>query len=626
MLNLNSPSECWEELAAGEKLRDASISTLGPLLEQYAGSLKSGASADPEAGRATWPVNHAYEMTSYLLPKLAHEKPRVSVRSHDQVSEQVLMELGQQLQMAVEIGAVHPMAAQMKMQEYATRNAAPIAAEHGLNRWIEKSDYKHVMRRVAFDTLFSFGCLLGTTETLPENPELRWPRSIRISPRRFCMDPLCLHASEARWMAHWSDMDRGTLILMAQQNPDMGWDLDAINKLAQYDEKGNIKLDRDTVQMYEIWVRDIQQPGFTPEMGFNGTLLTLGGRTDANTNSSVTHFIRDPQPFYGRPTGPYSLIGAYVVPDCPYPLSPLGANFNESSELNAHARAMSRNAAQYKRLVLVAEHRSNLAETIKGAPDMLVVPVQGLQRDEVISFEIGGITDQQLKQYGFFNDRLLRVSGLSDAQRGFTDPDVTATSDAIAEGSSQLRISFLQTVFADGIADNLKNILWYMDHDERIDFPLGPEVGEKMGMAEPRFKGGDPEMMLNDPVLTIDVYSMERTNQALLQRQLLEAFQLVVQTAPMMVQMPFIDWRDFIRRIGDTFNVPDLSNMIDWNMIQQAAAMQMAMGLAGGGPPQEGQPSNGQAKSKGQMSGQNAQPARQTQKMQASENRRAQMR
>ena len=109
-------------------------------------------------------------------------------------------------------------------------------------------------------------------------------------------------------------------------------------------------------------------------------------------------------------------------------------------------------------------------------------------------------------------------------------------------------------------------------------FPLGADAAKDLGMEEPYYVGGVTEeetgTSYNDLELEIDAYSMERTSESLRQRRTMEAFQLISNVAQAMPQMPYVKWGDLLDKLGDAMNMPDLSEMIDEQMMQEMVQQQ----------------------------------------------------
>ena len=109
-------------------------------------------------------------------------------------------------------------------------------------------------------------------------------------------------------------------------------------------------------------------------------------------------------------------------------------------------------------------------------------------------------------------------------------------------------------------------------------FPLGADAAKDLGMEEPYYVGGvtaeETGSSYNDLELEIDAYSMERTSESLKQRRSMEAFQLISNVAQSMPQMPYVKWGDLLDKLGDAMNMPDLSEMIDEQMMQEMVQQQ----------------------------------------------------
>jgi BarA-like signal transduction histidine kinase len=322
------------------------------------------------------------------------------------------------------------------------------------------------------------------------------------------------------------------------------------------------------------------------ESGFHGTIYTITvGQTGGESDPDKVGYIREPRPYYGPKTGPYTFFGTYYVPDSAYPLSPIMASLGQADELNAHVRSAARSAAQYKRLILVDSKSKKLMQDVKSQPDNFVVPVEGLDRDRVIPIELGGITNQQVNYIQMARERLDRNSGIHDVMRGNISGTATATEVATADASSSIRIDYLKRQFVRATEQMLYRSGWYLWNDDRVFFPIGGEAAQQMGMGEPYFQGGgEPPASYDDIELEVDAYSMERTNEAMQQRRALEALQVVSNVAAAMPQAPYVNWEALLKQVGDSMNMPGMAQLIDKQalvqMQQQAAMQQQAEAMA----------------------------------------------
>src|SRR5690606_40411314 len=84
----------------------------------------------------------------------------------------------------------------------------------------------------------------------------------------------------------------------------------------------------------------------------------------------------------------------------------------------------------------------------------------------------------------------------------------------------------------------------------------------------------------DDLELIVEPYSMGRVSEQALQRRVTEFVEALIQMAPMMLQFPFIDWQQVIRNITQVLNLPNMSNVIDFQQMSMLGQMQAQMGVA----------------------------------------------
>jgi len=553
-----SPENLYQEIKASEKLRGHHTRHVEELTTTYTGpEYKSG------VDNKYYPENHVYEYLSLTIPRLIYDNPRVNIST----------------------------------RRPATQGDVALAIKHGLNRWIVDTNLRGPLLRAAYDMLMSYGVILTVQKpraghTYQDESASFWPHCYRISPNRYIMDPIALNMEEARFMGHQWVRDKEDLLESAGKEGE-GWNKNVIEAMSDdtgIDEVGRDTITRRTVRTrkevvgYDLWIPEMtldDSPG--PDSGFHGTLYTLA-INQSSKGETKADFIRDPRPYYGPRWGPYSMLGVYVVPDSPYPLSPLLATAGQMRDLNDHVLSASRSARQYKRLVLVDARSKKLMQSIKGDPDTYVIPVDGLDKEQVVQTEVGGITNQQINYIAMLRERLDRNSGIHDVQRGNISGAATATAVAVAESSTTLRVDHIKKQFQNDVTKIVKTAGWYLYHDERVSFPLGKEAADDLNMKEPWYDGGAPTdmagMTFDDLELQIDPYSMERTNEALMQKRTMEAFSVITNAVQLMPQTPFIDWKKLLVQLGDSLNMPNLSELIDEKamrqQMQQVAQQQQA--------------------------------------------------
>ena len=568
-----SPGNLMTEVMASESLRDRHLEGMDDQIRRYHGPHWRAGSAEQD----DYPENHAYEYLSLMIPRIVLDNPRVRVTtrrpgSQDQVAE---------------------------------------AMRHALNRWSRDTKLARLLIRVATDTLFNYGVILLTQMPRPgrRNDDASfWPQGYRLSQKMFFRDYLGKHDSECRYFGHKWRRDKEDLIKRAKELPHEGWNLDALRETVTDNDTNRDRANeepliganpRGEITARDIWVPEYELPDSPGrDKGFNGTIFTIsaqtlprqrteefGGRNNKNLAPDRSAFIRKPRPYYGPRTGPYYTFGIYTVPDHSYPLSPLIAVQSQQDDLNQHVIAASHNDNQYKRLVFVDNTDPKLVQRVKDSEDSFVIPVSGMEANKVIQVELGGSTPQQWEMIRQKRERLDRNSGIFDAQRGLVAGAGTATEVAVADEASASRLGFIKHQFQDSTQRFLEGVAWYMFHDDRVDFPLGPEAAEALGLPEPWFKGGIIEpgsgATFDDLELEIEPYSMDRTSEGLQQKRTMEVTQLLMNIGQMAPMTPFLDWKTVLEWVGDSHNFPELPDVLDMEMLSKMVGAQTPWSEAG---------------------------------------------
>ena len=543
----------FAEIEHAEALRDAHVSAMGEQVDKFTGPHYTG------GGGEYVPENHYYEYVSLMVPRLIFDNPRVRVTS----------------------------------RRAGTQKDVAAALRHGLNRWCRDSDVRKLLTLIATDCLFNFGVLLITEEinqtmSSHEQTEAKskpmWPTVTRIPQKRFFVDPLATNIQEARFVGHKWVRDKEDLLSEAKNNPDAGWNAQAIELISEgtgldgLDGREDAP-DRGEIVAYEIWVPEIAEDSSVGvDEGFHGTIYTLAVGGDTTEDERKTEMIREPRAYYGPRWGPYVFFGMYPVPDSIYPLSPIIAVEGQVDDLNAHVLAASHSAENYKRLIFTDSSDPRLPQKVKES-DGYVIPVQGLNQQKMVQAEIGGMTQTQMAYIESARDRLDRNSGIQEAQRGNVEGRGTATEVQIAEQAATIRLAFQKQQFQDAVERALRTVAWYLYYDDRIAFPLGQEAANDLGMIDPWLVGGSHDdesgATFDDLELEIEPYSMERTTEGTLQRQAREVLELISNIAPMIPQTPYVNWAELLTMLGDSMNVPDLDKYIDTDFAMTLGGMQV---------------------------------------------------
>ena len=564
------------EIRAAEKLRDTHLASLDNQLARFVGPTwdKEYKWSDLDYD----PKNRAFQYIAQTLPHIAYDNPRFSVKSRRGDAQQAVAE----------------------------------AMRHGMNRWAIDTQVEIVAEQVATDAQFTYGVIVvaqvpsGLTDPGTKEPAFR-PQMMRRSPKEFGMDPIAKDVKDARFMFDLWVSDKEDLVKRAKDNPEEGWDADAIENLTgdtgldKLTRPSDSMLNRDEIVGYSIWVPEEELPFGDAEKkkykakdwksaGFNGVIRTVAVG-QANNALEEGMEIRKPQPYYGPPSGPYQLIGMGYVPDSAYPLGPLTAAEAQNQELNSHARAYLRSASRRKTLGIVGANDALLTQAVKNAEDGDVVTANVADiAKNYVKAEFDGPTEiQRLCIMDLEND-LDNALGTSDSLRGAVTGVGTATENSIAAQSSGSRLDWNRKKFRRQFNAACNKVAWFLYHDDRVAFPVGG--AEVPGPGEPWFKGGTQGegtgYTFEDLELDIEAESMARQDEAQRQAKTLQAVQMVTAWFPMMVQFPGAGWSKLVDAIGDAFEVPGLEEMVNIQGVIQSGLAMMAL-QAGQQPPAGGQ-------------------------------------
>ena len=534
-----------EEIETAEQFRNSHLSHWDDVLDRMTGPDFTGdthGEGDPE--------NFIHQYIALILPRVVYDNPKVSVESRTPLAQMMF-------------------APQM---------------EAACNTWIRLTRLRSTLSRIATDMLLGFGVAMVShepdhTRRSIDGREPWLPRTYRISPHDFFIDPQATHAEEARYMGHVYRIDHDDLLKRAEEED--GWDAGVIESLSSGVDDGHRDRmvgregpDRKQISVYEVWVPEFvpdeeQIDGIMDTNLHNGTVLTIIKGQASGDSSAVYGYARDPQPYYGPMSGPYTLFGCYSVPDDPYPLSPLVPLLPQIADLNDHLRSMTHSAACYKRIIATDSRNQKLANDIRDRDDLTVVLVDGLDPSQVVPIEVGGITTQQVNYAGLTQDRLDRVSGIHDAMRGNITGAATATEINVAESAAGLRIAHLKREFAEAVSVVVGSAMWYMFHDSRVSFPIGENEDAMAFGADPVFIGGSGVGMYDDLFITVHAMSMERVSEIQQQRRAMEMLQVVGGLSQQIAVAPWVDWKRVLSTVGDSMNIPDLHRILDPKRLAQ---------------------------------------------------------
>ncbi len=565
------PEDLAKEIHAQAEARDEHLTGIEQLVSRYPGAFwKSGGLG---ATAAVDGENASFEYLSYVMAQLVWANPRWRVSTRRPRAQAMVAE----------------------------------AMQWFMNRWATDTDLKTTLEDLAVDYSFAWAVAHVSPQPTPETYEAEdpvlFPQLSRISPWDFGMDHLAPATRRARMMWHRYRIDKDDLAERARadralpRNKRERWNMRAIEELttttsaaeawASHNRKphwgaGVNDPDREQVEVYSVFLpghKTASSPG--PDHGFNGTLLTLGVSSSSDLSPVM---LKPPTPYFGPRWGPYSVIGAYIVPDSPFPLSLLAACGGQIEATSRLARAIDAQVAAYKRLGITNDHV--LAKLVNDGKNDHVYTHQSVNLEQAWrEFEMGGTTAPNVAAEQRSIAKRDRQMGFSENQRGVTTGD-TATDVTYANEAALGRQGYVKGRFQDGIRRVGKTVAWFGFHTDEIVLPLGPDAVTALGLSpedEAFFVGGHFDegsgATFDDLGLEIEPYSMERPSEQTLMAQG-ETLERLVQMAPgfpLLAQMG-ADVKGLIDTYGDARGMPKLSRLfpgiesVDLASIQPAEA------------------------------------------------------
>lgn len=573
MFDVKADNLFWEATQA-IRVREKHTTMSEDLIKQYHGSSwREGCGPDVESHE-----NHAFDMVVNTHPFLIYTNPQVNVESK---RPKVQRELA---------GAL----------------------KHGLNRWIRDVKFADVVGEVALDTMFDFGVLLVTLTASPghENkttPPLR-PNLERISPRKFFIDPQCHGKRKYRFIGHELEKDLEDLKSEKEIDPITGesrhkYDQAVVAKLtADADgtesgrpselmrSSGGTVVPRNRVRLLEVYVPEHRQ------------IFTLSYQTSADGDRKEGVFVRKPRAYFGPRWGPYILFGIYAIPDQVYPLPPLAITATLVDEINAQIDQVSDQADLAKQLTFVNGANSVLKNAVLTGRNGEVYGIPGFSKDQIETITLNGPSLEQMDYVDRLRQRLDRKSGITEFQRGNVTGDATAAENNLAAHAADIRRKFMQRNFRQDVVLTLETAAWFMCNSDNVVFPLAlpssvldgedgdqDDVGE---MEDALFLGGiqpgQEDFNWHDLEITIEPYSMEMVDQEALQKRIQTAFALVLQAAPIMPQINYVNWKSLLDDLFEAINIKDGRKYINFERLEQMIKMRFEAGQPMGIPGLDG--------------------------------------
>jgi hypothetical protein len=276
------------------------------------------------------------------------------------------------------------------------------------------------------------------------------------------------------------------------------------------------------------------------------------------------------------------------VPGQAGPLGPISASWANTIEENAVDQSFATAVKSYKNLFVYDNSLEDVAQKLAAAPHLSMVGVQGFERAKAGSFTHGGPTEFHAAYLAHVRARNDRGLGVNDQLRAMVGQSDSATESTLAAAANDVTLDTMRRETYAAAERIGRTAMWYMYHMETVEFPLGGDAAEELGLEKPHFFGGiGPKLKIPFEAigLRIEAYSMERTNEARRQAAILQAINLMGSLATLPTQAPYFAYGEILQALGDSIGLPEMGR---WFSPQVAAAL-AAHGIVSANTGQQGQ-------------------------------------
>lgn len=480
-----------------------------------------------------------------------------------------------------------------------------ISLQYAANRLARESRFKETARKLLTDFFFHGAYAViensryiwndpGTLDGPLMRPSLR-----RVSPKLIREDPRVMDWDDTKWRSAGAFRSIKAMIKEAQENPDDGWDLAALQSLnpdsdslrrlmSTTDGEG---LDRDDVLVWTTWVPGEQlddSPG--PAQGFWGTNHTYAQTSTKKRSRGQSPFveIRKPQAAYTGRHGPITRWGQYYVPDQVEPLSVMLAIEHIARAMSKSEAVIERAKQSYKRIIINGTGDKSLGAKILALPHMHMLYAKGFDRTKMEEYVLGGPDAVMMSMREFDEDRMQQRSGIGMAVQGRARKGVTATADTLAAGGAQARQDDIRDMYYDGWTYAWQTLLEVLDTESRFKINVSPDARRAMqkrlpGM-DPRklptaIQGGRPEGgSLDDYDIAACPMSMRYKSEIDVRNDALADIDMWLQTGPASIANPQLDWPAIYQDYADATGNAKIPSRFNTMVAEQLATLLLLAG------------------------------------------------
>jgi hypothetical protein len=501
----------------------------------------------------------------------------------------------------------------------------------GFNRWIHESDTRQVLHECAVDFSFNWTCILvsrrpaawlGQMEMKGGTGVPDWPYMQHIPTEQAFKDHLASGPYTGRFAGHTIVADKEDLLRQAEAHPEEKWNVKVIEALADDAGVSSVRRQRgDGPTRREVAYRQVHVPDAEidweteclmedgsecPEDKrhfYNGRLFYLPVvpvSFDDGRKKKASGFIRESEPYFGPPSGPYVFGFEHVVPGDPYGMSTLTPNGATIRLLNEVTTTINEGVISHKVIGILNEFAEGLEDIVANGKNGHLYTSSGFDKSMVESLELGGVSNQSLVHAGVLRDRTDRGLGMDDGQYGRADDQASATAVAVAADSAGDKTGQAKHQFTDFVQRAFKIVGFYIWNDEKFAMHVSIQqwlaMGRKVEELIKRDAKGNPildeqgQPKLDQPTIfggtdkprsyaslqmTIEPFSMERMSEQVAARNAATLTATVATIAPLVIQAPFIRWDLFFKAMGKYTRIPEMEHLINMPAAAEMAQSQV---------------------------------------------------
>ena len=432
------------------------------------------------------------------------------------------------------------------------------ALDAAVESWIADSDFTGENQSVVDNTLSGYGIMhVGVEPVDYVNPDEGGLRvyACEISAENFLIDRKCKKRQYARVLGHEYERDLEQLLADPRIDDDAKAQLEDMQEEADGPDTdndgggaagGGDAPDRKVVHLIDLFLCETRQIA---------TLAQLDG-------TPKPFWVRKPAPYWGPKQGGYVIYGIYKIRENPLPMGPIQPWLDQSDEKNAHLATAAKEAAAAKTFYVVDGARPDVESALLNAKNLDVIPVKDLA-NAFVKVEMGTMSGDRISYIQTNQQRMDRVQGLSDAQRGRA-ANATATESQIVQSNADVRTEWMRAQVVLCTRAVLKAVMWYFIHD--------PNVVQKVSRQDPRtgdlieglFLGGpqpgQEPVDEDDFEIEVDPQSMQKSDDTVLSQRWLQLIQLCPQL--MQLQQMGFNVRWIVDQYGATINQRRLSEIL----------------------------------------------------------------